>query len=355
MPADTHTRRSRRSGACELIEPTADDAPALIFDEVPEPDEPAPVVDAADAASAPTTAVPTTAEIDAFEAAARLFAFTGQTPIQSPAPHDDASEEHDDASEESPSAERVAPRRSRGGSLKRVSAASFSVGVMGIVGLLTVGMTTPADAVAVPKTTDISTSVAASAGGDVAPADDEIQAYVTPAEMKSATIERPENYSTLTMAQLAADSGISNFSNFFTNDPNAPIQWPFAVGVPISYGFGMRDGTMHEGVDFTPGEGSPIQAIADGVVRESTDSGGAFGVHIVIDHIIDGELVSSSYSHMIYGSREVEVGDQVTVGTVVGRTGNTGRSYGAHTHFEILANGTTPIDPIPWLREHAGG
>ena len=107
------------------------------------------------------------------------------------------------------------------------------------------------------------------------------------------------------MAQIASDSGIANFSNFFVNDPNSPIQWPFAVGVPISYGFGMRDGTMHEGADFTPGEGSPIQAIADGVVRESTDSGGAFGVHIVIDHVIDGELVSSSYSHMQYGSRQV--------------------------------------------------
>jgi murein DD-endopeptidase MepM/ murein hydrolase activator NlpD len=226
---------------------------------------------------------------------------------------------------------------------------------MGIVGLLTVGLTTPADAVAAPSGTDITSSVVASANGDVAAGSDEIQAYVTPAEVQSAAIDRAENYTTLTMAQLATDSGISNYSNFFVNNPNSPIQWPFAVGVPISYGFGMRDGTMHEGVDFTPGEGSPIQAIADGVVRESTDSGGAFGVHIVIDHIIDGELVSSSYSHMLYGSRQVEVGDTVTVGTIVGHTGNTGRSFGAHTHFEILAGGTTPIDPIPWLREHAGG
>ena len=140
--------------------------------------------------------------------------------------------------------------------------------------------------------------------------DDEIQAYVTPSEVENVAIDRAENYSTLTMAQLASESGISNFSNFFVNDPNSPIQWPFAVGVPISYGFGMRDGTMHEGADFTPGEGAPIQAIADGVVRESTDSGGAFGVHIVIDHVIDGQLVSSSYSHMLYGSRQVEVGDQ---------------------------------------------
>ena len=76
---------------------------------------------------------------------------------------------------------------------------------------------------------------------------------------------------------------------------------------------------------------------------------------VLIDHIIDGELVSSRYGHMQYGSLQVVPGQQVTVGTFIGRTGNTGRSFGAHTHFEILAGGTTPIDPLPWLREHAGG
>ncbi|WP_254773937.1 M23 family metallopeptidase [Microbacterium sp. cf046] len=328
----------------ELLEPVIDEAPTATEDEVVEPASTEPAVDAQDAASA----LPEE-HIDAFEAAARLFSFTAETPIQS------APEPENAAGAEQPTTEHVATRRSRGAAFKRVSAASFSVGVMGIVGLLTVGLTTPADAVAAANGTDITSAAVASANGDVAPGSDEIQAYVTPAEMQSAAIDRNETYSTLTMAQLASESGISNYSNFFINNPNSPIQWPFAVGVPISYGFGMRDGTMHEGVDFTPGEGSPIQAIADGVVRESTDSGGAFGVHIVIDHIIDGVLVSSSYSHMLYGSRQVEVGDHVTVGTIVGHTGNTGRSYGAHTHFEILQNGTTPIDPIPWLREHAGG
>ena len=141
----------------------------------------------------------------------------------------------------------------------------------------------------------------------------------------------------------------------FVNDPTAAIQWPFSVGVPISYGFGMRSGTMHEGADFVPGAGSPVQAIADGTVRIATESGGAYGVTVVIDHIIDGELVSSRYAHMQYGSLKVSAGEQITVGTVIGNTGNTGRSFGAHTHFEILAGGTTAIDPIPWLREHTGG
>ena len=126
--------------------------------------------------------------------------------------------------------------------------------------------------------------------------------------------------------------------------------------MPISYGFGMRAGRMHEGVDFTPGDGAPIQAIADGVVRESHGVGRRFGVHIVIDHVIDGQLVSSQLlAHAIRLAAGRRSASTVTVGTIVGHTGNTGRSYGAHTHFEILVNGTTPIDPMPWLREHAGG
>ncbi len=330
----------------ELLEPVAEFEPVVA-------ESAEPIAEEADrAASSDAASGPTAAEIDAFEAAARLFSFTGETPIQSST----AEDEPQSTDKTKPSAH-VASRRNRGASFRRVTATSFSVGVMGIVGLLTVGMTMPADAVAAPGGNDLTTSLVATAtaSGDVEGGDDEIQAYVAPSEVQNVAIDRTENYSTVTMAQIASDSGISNFSNFFVNNPNSPIQWPFAVGVPISYGFGMRDGTMHEGVDFTPGEGSPIQAIADGVVRESTDSGGAFGVHIVIDHVIDGELISSSYSHMQYGSRQVQVGDHVTVGTIVGRTGNTGRSFGAHTHFEMLANGTTPIDPIPWLRQHAGG
>ncbi|MFZ8286731.1 M23 family metallopeptidase, partial [Staphylococcus aureus] len=60
------------------------------------------------------------------------------------------------------------------------------------------------------------------------------------------------------------------------------------------------------------------------------------------------------YAHMLHGSMQVKQGDVVHVGEVIGHTGNTGRSFGAHTHFEILMNGTVAIDPITWLRANAG-
>lgn len=283
---------------------------------------------------------------DEFEAAARLFSFTGETPVQV------AASALDDAVQASPVTD--APRR-RGRALTRVATASFSVGVLGVVGLLTVGMTTPLEAVAAAKGTTGAAFLAQTAD-DVDASEEDIQAYVAPSDVQKVTVERSsDNYEATSLAQIAAESGIANFSNFFVNDPSSAVQWPFAVGVPITYGFGMRSGNMHEGMDFVPGAGAPIQAIADGTVRIATESGGAYGVTVVIDHVIDGELISSRYAHMQYDSLQVETGDQVAVGTFIGRTGNTGRSFGAHMHFELLAGGSTAMDPEPWLREHAGG
>ncbi|WP_211219818.1 M23 family metallopeptidase [Glaciibacter superstes] len=136
------------------------------------------------------------------------------------------------------------------------------------------------------------------------------------------------------------------------------IQWPFLTGVPITTDFGPRSApcggcsTFHKGIDMNPGVDSPIQAIADGVVREvsETDDGG-LGVYVVIDHMVDGELVSSVYAHMSEGSLTLEVGQPVKVGQVVGNVGNTGQSTGPHLHFEVLLDGTTPTDPFVWLTE----
>ncbi len=291
---------------------------------------------------------------DEFEAAARLFSFTGETPIQvaaaaiddTPAPSQDAVEV--------PPAKR---RRFSGAAFKRATAASATVGAMGIVGLLAIGMTTPAEAVSGAGNSaaaSVSIATGSKAGTSSALSSDEIQAYVAPADAQVTALNRSD-YSTASTAELAAESGITHYSNFFTNNANSPIQWPFRVGVSISYGFGMRDGTMHEGLDFTPGEGAEIQAVADGVVRTATESGGGYGVMIIIDHVIDGKLVSTRYAHMQYGSLQVKTGDTVKVGQFIGRVGDTGRSFGAHLHFEVLDNGTTAIDPLPWLRQHAGG
>lgn len=351
------TRRSRRRPASSVIIDSAVDDVVTAEPVDESPDAAVPALAASVAADEPVASPSASAdEADEFATAARLFAFTGETAIQSPivAPQEPVAEGL-------PAAAAAAPRTRR--NVRRIAATSFSVGVMGVVGLLTVGMTMPVSALASASGTDSVTAPAASAttrlavgGSDVAAGDGEIQAYVAPAQAQAGVVDRADDgYSATTYAKMALDSGITRPSDFYVNDPTAPIQWPFAVGVSISYGFGMRDGGFHEGADFVPGEGSPVQAIADGTVRIATEQGGAFGVTVLIDHEIDGQLVSSRYGHMQYGSLQVTQGEKVHVGQFLGRTGNTGRSFGAHTHVEILQNGTTPIDPIAWLRQHAGG
>jgi murein DD-endopeptidase MepM/ murein hydrolase activator NlpD len=101
-----------------------------------------------------------------------------------------------------------------------------------------------------------------------------------------------------------------------------------------------------------PGEGTPIQVVADGVVSvaQASDNGG-LGVYVEIEHVIDGQKITSVYAHMLEGSLQLSKGQTVTVGQIVGQVGNTGTSTGAHLHFEIHADGT-PVDPFAWLTEH---
>lgn len=152
----------------------------------------------------------------------------------------------------------------------------------------------------------------------------------------------------------------SKTASTFVNDPNSPIQWPFTRGVPIVSGFGPRVApcdicsTFHKAVDFAPGAGTPIQAIADGVVSAVNSISWELGVHIKIDHVVDGQTVSSLYAHMQEGTVTVALGEAVTVGQIIGRVGNTGLSMGPHLHFEILLDGVHPTDPYAWLTARVG-
>jgi len=143
------------------------------------------------------------------------------------------------------------------------------------------------------------------------------------------------------------------------NTGTGDIRWPIAGTITISSPFGPRSApcatcsSIHQGVDLTPGAGTPIGAIAAGTVRVSTTHP-EYGQYVIIDHQIDGRLVSTLYAHMIFGSSPLRPGDTVAVGQLVGLVGNTGASTGAHLHLQVMPGGTTPINPIPWLTANAG-
>lgn len=148
-----------------------------------------------------------------------------------------------------------------------------------------------------------------------------------------------------------------NRSYAFTATTGA-VRWPFPYPVPITDGWGERVApcygcsTFHQALDFTPGAGAPIYAIADGVVskKEVTDSG--LGNFVTIDHVINGVNVGSTYAHMQWGTSPLNIGDVVKVGDFVGLVGETGAATGPHLHFELTIEGTK-VDPFAWLTENA--
>ena len=114
--------------------------------------------------------------------------------------------------------------------------------------------------------------------------------------------------------------------------------------------FGPRWGTNHNGIDLAGPLGTPIYAYADGIVSQAGTANG-FGHWIVLDHNIDGQVVSTVYGHMFADGVLVEVGDRVTAGQHIANEGNDGQSTGAHLHFEYHPGGWTQgggIDPEPF-------
>ncbi|GAA4912080.1 murein DD-endopeptidase MepM/ murein hydrolase activator NlpD [Stackebrandtia albiflava] len=106
--------------------------------------------------------------------------------------------------------------------------------------------------------------------------------------------------------------------------------------------FGMRWGVLHQGLDFGAPEGAPVYAAQAGTVASAGWNGG-FGKLVVIDH---GDGVRTYYAH---NSRlAVAPGDVVEAGDHIADVGNTGNSFGPHSHFELHVDGA-PVDPVTYL------
>ncbi|MGL5083830.1 MAG: M23 family metallopeptidase [Microcoleaceae cyanobacterium] len=101
----------------------------------------------------------------------------------------------------------------------------------------------------------------------------------------------------------------------------------------------------HRGVDYAAGTGSPVYAPAPGRVALVGRESQGFELHgntVGIDH---GQGVTSILIHL---SRiNVQEGDFVQMGQVVGGVGSTGISTGPHLHWGLYIHGQS-VDPVPW-------
>lgn len=134
------------------------------------------------------------------------------------------------------------------------------------------------------------------------------------------------------------------------------FSWPTTGRISQTYGctgvvYNARRGSckhFHDGIDVVDAYGTPVRAIAAGVVAYSgwnpyDQEGRAWVVDVV--HADD---YVSRYGHLIPGNA-VKAGDLVFTGQAIGKMGNTGKSTGTHLHFEVLRNGRdiNPLDILP--------
>jgi len=121
------------------------------------------------------------------------------------------------------------------------------------------------------------------------------------------------------------------------------------VDGPVGSGFGFRSdpftgrAALHTGLDFPAEIGTPVHAAAGGVVL-TTDFHPEYGNLIELDH---GNGLVTRYAHN--SKVFIKPGDLVRRGQLISQVGTTGRSTGAHLHFEVLVDGV-PQDPTKFLK-----
>ena len=131
-----------------------------------------------------------------------------------------------------------------------------------------------------------------------------------------------------------------------------PVRKPVTGDIDLSSTFGVRVdpflhvAAMHTGLDFRGEVGDPVRATAAGTVTAAGWSGG-YGKMVEIDH---GNGFSTRYGHL--SQIDVDIGDKIRLGQIVGRMGSTGRSTGPHLHYETRIDGEA-VDPQRFLNAGA--
>ena len=129
------------------------------------------------------------------------------------------------------------------------------------------------------------------------------------------------------------------------------VRWPLTSTFRVTDRFGARGGA-HMGTDMVTQGGTPIYASVAGTVGVSSESYGAYGVAVTVESVVDGQRIRAVYPHMQYNSRQVDSGQEVQAGQLLGLVGSTGRSTANHLHFEMTVNDVA-VDSLAWLEANA--
>lgn len=123
---------------------------------------------------------------------------------------------------------------------------------------------------------------------------------------------------------------------------SADLAWPLAEGV-ILRDFQPDDAVPYDGLLLAAPQGTPVLAAAAGKVLYCGDEGTAFGTLVIVEH--EAGLVTV-YAHL--DGVEVEPGERVVRGQLVGRVGSSGTTESPQLHFQVRS-GRKPTDPLAHL------
>lgn len=137
----------------------------------------------------------------------------------------------------------------------------------------------------------------------------------------------------------------ATWSKPFLRLPNSANRARFADSRTYRYKGEEVDYQTHLGIDLASVKADKIPAANPGrVVR--TGFNGIYGENVVIDH---GLGLMTLYAHM--SQINVQVGDMVERGQIIGRTGATGLAGGDHLHYGAFVSGVA-VNPIEWWDAH---
>lgn len=262
------------------------------------------------------------------------------------------------------SEDRAVARRTGGKTGNRSIAKPIrSVAIFGAVGALVAAVALPAYAATKPAEAATTTvqqlaavdaqSLVVASEATAAPLDRGTFTATTPEEIEKKKAEEAAAARAAEAAKAAAASTSTSFNTAgyaLVAPGSGEVRYPLPLG---SWNVSRTVGGGHNGADMLAPAGTPIYAAAAGVVRASAESIGGYGVCIMLDSVIGGQRVQTTYGHMIYGSRQVQQGQTVEAGQLIGYVGSTGRSTANHLHFEVWVNGGL-VEPIGWLGANAG-
>lgn len=259
-------------------------------------------------------------------------------------------------------ARRTAERRTARSSVKPLR----SVAIFGAVGVLVAGIALPAFATTKPAEAATTTvqqlaavdaqSLVVASAATAAPLSRGTFTATTPEEIAKKKAEEAAAARAAAAAEAAKKNTSTASTNFntsgysLTSPGSGEVRYPLPGG---SYNQGRTIGGGHNGADMLAPAGTPIYAAAAGVVRASAESIGGYGVCVMLDSVVGGQRVQTTYGHMTYGSRQVAAGQTVEAGQLIGYVGSTGRSTANHLHFEVWINGGL-VEPYSWLAANAG-